>query len=64
VAVPYYDNLEATPIDGFSCLIEVERIYRLDRDRLDDDFWRGLARTYEGIPDGCRWAAMPGAEFA
>ena len=50
MAVPFYDNLEATPIDGLTCLVEVERIYRLDWDRFDDDLWRGLARIYEGLP--------------
>jgi hypothetical protein len=59
VEVPYYDNLEATPIDGFSCLIEVERIYGLDRDRLDEDFWRGLARIYEGLPGAGRCRGVP-----
>ena len=29
-AVPFYDNLEETPIGGLSCLVEVERVYGLD----------------------------------
>jgi hypothetical protein len=59
VAVPFYDNLEATPIDGLSCLVEVERIYGLDWDRFDEDHWRGLTRIYEGLPGAVRYHDVP-----
>jgi len=59
VAVPFYDNLEATPIDGLSCLVEVERIYGLDWDRFDDEHWRGLTRVYEGLPGAVRHRDVP-----
>jgi hypothetical protein len=36
MTVPFYDNLEATPIDGLSCLVEVERVYGLDWDRFGE----------------------------
>ena len=61
MAVPFYDNLEATPIDGLHCLVEVERIYCLDGDRFDGDQWRALERIYEDLPgtfrisDGPMW---------
>ena len=54
MAIPFYDNLEATPIDGMSCLVEVERIYCLDWDRFDEDHWRVLERIYEGLPGALR----------
>ena len=54
MAIPFYDNLEATPIDGMSCLVEVERIYGLDWDRFGEDDWRALTRIYEGLPGALR----------
>ena len=54
MAVPFYDNLEATPIDGLSCLVEVERVYGLDWGRFGEDQWRELARIYEGLPGSLR----------
>lgn len=54
MAVPFSDNLEATPIDGLSCLVEVERVYGLDWDRFGEDHWRGLSRIYEGLPGALR----------
>ncbi len=59
VAVPFYDDLKATPIDGLSCLVEVERIYRLDWDRFDEEHWRGLARIYEDLPGAVRYRDVP-----
>lgn len=59
VPVPYYDNLEATPIDGLSCLVEVERVYGLDWDRFDYLHWQGLARVYEGLPGAMRLRDVP-----
>lgn len=57
--VPYYDNLEATPIDGVSCLVEVERVYGLDWDRFGDRHCQGLARVYEGLPGAVRLREVP-----
>ena len=54
MAVPVYDNLEATPIDGLSCLVEVERLYGLDWGRFDENHWRGLTQIYEGLPGAVR----------
>ena len=54
MAVPYYDNLEPTPIDGLTCLVEVERVYGLDWDRFDGRQRRDLARIYEGLPGTVR----------
>ncbi len=54
MAIPFYDNLEATPIDGLSCRVEVERVYGLEWGRFDDDHWRHLARIYEGLPGALR----------
>jgi hypothetical protein len=54
VAVPFYDNLEPTPIDGLTCLVEVERVYGLDWDRFDDHHWEALARVYERLPGALR----------
>jgi hypothetical protein len=59
VAVPFYDNLEAAPIDGLSCLVEVERVYGLDWDRFDDEHWRALTRIYEGLPEAVRYRDVP-----
>jgi hypothetical protein len=50
VSVPFHDNLEPTPLDGLSCLVEVERIYDLDWARFDDSHRRELARIDEGLP--------------
>jgi hypothetical protein len=54
VAVPFYDDLEATPIDGLSCLVELERVYGLDWGLFGDDHWRDLARIYEDLPGRMR----------
>jgi hypothetical protein len=54
VAFPFHDILEATPIDGLTCLIEVERVYGLDWDRFSEDDWRDLERIYEGLPGAVR----------
>lgn len=51
--IPYYDNLEATPIDSRTCLTKVERVYGLDWNRIDDRHWQALARVYEGLPGRC-----------
>ena len=59
MAVPFYDTLEATRIDGVSCLVEVERIYGLDWDRFDDEHWRALTRFYEGLPGVVRHRDVP-----
>ena len=50
MGVPFYDNLEATPIDVVSCLVEVERVYGLDWARFGEEHWEVLARLYEGLP--------------
>lgn len=61
MAVQFYDNLDATPIDGLSCLVEVERVHCLDWDHFGNDHWQGLTRIYEGLPgtvrhrDGPMW---------
>ena len=61
MTVPFYDNLEATPLDGLSCLVEVERVYGLDWEHFGERQWRDLARIYEGLPgvvrswDGPMW---------
>ena len=61
MAVPFHDNLVATPIDGLHCLVEVERVYGLDWGRFSEEDWRDLARIYEGLPgslhsgDGPMW---------
>ncbi len=54
MTVPFYDNLEPTPIDGLTCLVEVERVYGLDWDRFDENHWETLARVYEGLPGALR----------
>lgn len=54
MAVPFYDNLEATPIDGLTCLVEVERVYGLEWDRFGKGHWDALARIYEGLPGEVR----------
>src|SRR4051812_25245355 len=54
VTVPFYDNLEAAPIDGLTCLVEVERVYGLDWGRFGEDDWRDLASIYEGLPGAVR----------
>lgn len=59
MAVPFYDNLEATPIDGMSCLVEVERVYGLDWDRFDEDHWQALTLIYEGLPGAVRHRDVP-----
>ena len=57
--VPYYDNLEATPIDGLTCLVEVERVYGLAWDRFAVEDWRTLTRIYEGLPGTVRLRDVP-----
>lgn len=52
--VPYQDHLEATPVSGLSCLVEVERVYRFDWDRFDDHHRRSLGRIYEILPGHSR----------
>jgi hypothetical protein len=59
MAIPFYDNLEATPIDGLSCLVEVERVYGLDWERFGERQWRDLARIYEGLPGVVRFRDGP-----
>ncbi len=59
MTVPFHDDLEATPIDGLTCLIEVERVYGLDWDRFDEEHWRELARIYEGLPGAVRHLDVP-----
>jgi hypothetical protein len=53
------DNLEATPIDGLTCLVEVGRFYGLDWDRFDDGHRRALARVCEGLPGTMRQLDVP-----
>lgn len=59
MTVPYYDNLEATPIDGLSCQVEIERIYELDWDRFNEGHWQDLAGIYEGLPGAVRYRDGP-----
>ena len=59
MAVPFHNNLEPTPIDGLTCLVEVERVYGLDWDRFDDSHWEALARIYEGLPGAVRHLDVP-----
>ena len=54
MTVRFHDNLEATPIDGLTCLVEVERVYGLDWGRFGEDDWRDLASIYEGLPGAVR----------
>jgi hypothetical protein len=57
--VPYRDNLEAAPIDGLSCLVEVDRIYLLNWDRFDASHWQELACIYEDLPGALRFQDVP-----
>ena len=59
VAVPYHDNLEPTPTDGLTCLVEVERVYRLDWEHFTEGHWWALARIYEGLPGAVRHRDVP-----
>ena len=59
MTIPFHDNLEATPHDGLSCLVEVERIYGLDWDRFGEEDWRALTRIYEGQPGAYRLREGP-----
>jgi hypothetical protein len=59
MAIPFYDNLEATPIDGLSCLVEVERVYGLDWERFVERHWQDLARIYERLPGEVRFRVVP-----
>lgn len=59
MSIPFYDNREATRLDGRSILVEVERIYGLDWDRFDDDHWQAMARNYEGLPGTLRDRDVP-----
>ena len=52
MAIPFYDNLEATPIDGLSCLVEVERVYGLDWDRFGETHWRDSRTDLRGAAGG------------
>ncbi|WP_165072790.1 hypothetical protein [Paludisphaera rhizosphaerae] len=47
---PWYDNLEPTPVDGLTCMVEVERVYGFDWDRFDEDDWSRLSQVCEGLP--------------
>lgn len=59
--IPYYDHLEATPISGLTCMVEVVRIYSLDWERFEEEHWRTLALITEALPgslpshDGPMW---------
>ncbi len=61
MTIPFHDSLEATPIDGLTCLVEVERVYGLDWGRFAEGHWEALARIYERLPgvvrdrDGSMW---------
>jgi hypothetical protein len=55
MSVPFYDNLDATHVDGLTCMVEFERIYGLDWDCFGDDHRRVLARIYEGLPGAVRY---------
>jgi len=57
--LPFYGNLEATPIDGLTCLVEVERVYCLDWDHFEERHWQGLTRVYEGLPGAVRYRDVP-----
>lgn len=59
MAVPFDDNLEATPIDGLTCLVEVERVYGLDWGRFGEGHWEALARVCEGLPGAVRGRDVP-----
>src|SRR5437763_745339 len=59
MAVPFYDNLEATLIDDVSCLVEVERVYGFDWARFDEGHWQRLARIYEDLPGAVRHRDVP-----
>src|SRR5947209_9531114 len=59
MTVPFYDNLEPTPIDGLTCMVEVERVYALDWDRFGEDQWATLARIYEVLPGTVRLREVP-----
>lgn len=50
MAVPYQDNLEPTAVDGLTCLVEVERVYRLDWNRFEEPHWETLARIHAELP--------------
>jgi hypothetical protein len=59
LSTPFHDNLEPTPVDGLSCLVEVDRVYGFDWDRFDEDRWRELSRIYEDLPGELRLHAVP-----
>jgi hypothetical protein len=59
LTLPFHDNLEATPIDGLSCLVEVERIYGFDWERFEEDHWRELSHIHKGLPGEVRFRDAP-----
>jgi hypothetical protein len=50
VALPFHDHLEATPIDGLTCLVEVRRVYLLDWQRFREEDHQTLRRIFEALP--------------
>lgn len=58
-AVPFYDNLEATPLEDDPAMVEVERVYRLDVDAFEDAHWSALGEIYRSLPGGYREPQIP-----
>ncbi len=59
MGVPYIDDLEATPMDGTSCLVEVERVYGLDWERFGEGDHEDLSRIYAALPGSSKDPGMP-----
>jgi hypothetical protein len=52
--IPFYDILEATPLDDDPSLVEVERVYRLDMNAFSDAQWSALREIYRSLPGAYR----------
>lgn len=50
MGVPFFDDLEATPLDGLTCLVEVERVYSLDWEQFGEGDHQALSRIYTLMP--------------
>lgn len=57
--VPFYDNLEPTPVPDEPSVVEFERVYCLELARFTEEDWASLAIIYRGLPGEYREHQLP-----
>lgn len=57
--VPFYDNIDPTPVGADRSIVEIERVYGFAFDRFEEVHWSALDAIYRSLPGAYRETETP-----